>query len=253
MVGSTEVVVDSNNPVYKRKIEVDFMHRRHQHLTFDVWDVIDKDGDLKGAVKLGSADVQLVRLVRLRGQAMTVLLRDDGNSGKQDPNGRIGAGGAASSKGSFIIVRACRIRREKQFKKGKEEAKEMTTLVWRRVREWRFNKEDGIFEWVNIPRDEQTENTKRKGTISVCFAEDRVSAVMEKVFKVRVCHARRHAGQAFRWTSSALRSRSLSFIHRSHSLLWVHAFIASSGLGWNRLSSSLLVSSLLFLQFRRAL
>jgi hypothetical protein len=175
LVDSTEVVVDSNSPSFKKKIEVDFIHRRHQHLTFDIWDVVDKDGNIdKDAKKLGTADIQLVRLVRLRGQAMTVLLRSDN---PLDPN-------APERKSATIIVRACRIRREKQFKKTAEVTRVLTPLVWRRVREWRFNKDDGIYEWVSIPRDEQTEMTRRKGLVHVCFAEDRVSDVMKAVFEV---------------------------------------------------------------------
>ncbi len=169
-LAQTNVVMDDANPDYDSVIYVDYITRRHQNLRFDVWDVSDKDGKVDdGATLLGSVEISLVRLVRLRGQALNLLLLDE----KQRIVG----------KGASIILRAVSIRREKQAPKVPPPPIPPVRFNWRRVKEWVFDEVDGFHDWREIPREHQTVENKCKGVVVIDIEDGkvRVSDLMNQI------------------------------------------------------------------------
>lgn len=172
-LGHSEVVVNNPNPSYKHVFYVDYMARRHQQVKFEIWDVSDPTGARdENATLLGSVDISLVRLVRLRGQAINLMLLDENNK--------------IVGKGASITVRAVSIRTEKQAPKEAPPPPIPTRYCWRRVREWKWNEDDRFYDWVDIPVEEQTEEKRRKGVVEVHIDDGttRVSDLMKAILDV---------------------------------------------------------------------
>jgi len=170
LVGNTDVQINTNDPEYEKIFYFDYYSRRRQYIRLDVWDVSNKQGTLdKNAKKMGSVTVSLIRLIRLKGQPLMIYLLDEkGESLKGDAS---------------ITVQAVSIRREKKAPEAPPPPPPNYRFNWRRVKEWVFNEQERYNDWVDIPREEQTEENQRKGFVEMPMEGKTYYDLMQNVLK----------------------------------------------------------------------
>lgn len=170
LVGNSDVQINTNDPEYSKIFYFDYYSRRRQRLRLDVWDVSNKDGVLdKNAVKIGSVELSLIRLIRLRGQPLNIKLLNEK--------------GEALASDASITVTAVSIRREKKAPEEPPPPPPKVVFNWRRVKEWKFNDQERYHDWVDVPREEQTVELRRRGKVELPLEGNSYFDLMQMVLE----------------------------------------------------------------------